>query len=128
MSLLLVGAITVAAVFLFVSGRLRIDLVSLLVLVAPVATQLGVSPRPFLFAIAFGDSALSRELAVWSRTMAQNPRRLRSDLNFAIDAAFREHGITVPFPQRVVRLTMAPEPAPDVAPRGTADPQRGRWP
>ena len=101
MSLLLVGAITVAAVFLFVSGRLRIDLVSLL---------------------AFGDSALSLELAVWSRTMAQNPRRLRSDLNFAIDAAFREHGITVPFPQRVVRLTMAPEPAPDVAPRGTADP------
>lgn len=40
MSLLLAGAITVAAVVLFVSGRLRIDLVSLLVLVTLGATRL----------------------------------------------------------------------------------------
>ena len=40
MSLLLADAITVAAVFLFVSGSLRIDLVSLLVLVALGATRL----------------------------------------------------------------------------------------
>lgn len=68
MNLLLAGAITVAAVSLFVSGRQRTHLVSLL---------LGV-----------------------------------------IDAVFREHGITVPFPQRDVRVAMAP----DVVPRGTADP------
>lgn len=76
------------------------------------------NPAPRVYFDAFGDSALSLELAVWSRTMAQNPRRLRSDLNFAIDAAFREHGITVPFPQRDVRVTMAH----GIVPRGTADP------
>lgn len=75
------------------------------------------NPAPRVYFDAFGDSALSLELAVWSRILAQNPRRLRSDLYFAIDAAFRSHGITVPFPQRDVRLTAAP----DVVPRGTPD-------
>jgi len=93
-----------------------------LLVVAAAHPAVLANPAPRVYFVAFGDSALSLELAVWSRTMAQNPRRLRSDLNFAIDAAFREHGITVPFPQRDVRVTMAPEPAPDVAPRGTADP------
>lgn len=56
---------------------------------------------------AFGDSALNLELAVSTQAMAQSPRRFRSELNFAIDAAFRQHGIQIPFPQRDVHLKSA---------------------
>jgi small-conductance mechanosensitive channel len=64
-------------------------------------------PPPTVFFDGFGDSSLNLELAVWSRDMAHNPRRLRSDLNFAIDAAFRRHGIVIPFPQRDLHLRSA---------------------
>ena len=59
------------------------------------------------------------ELVVWSRDMVQTPLRFRSDLNFAIDAAFRRHGIQVPFPQRDLHLKSGrvpgslPTPEPD---------------
>jgi small-conductance mechanosensitive channel len=57
-------------------------------------------PAPTVFFDEFGDSSLNMELAVWTRELAQNPRRLRSELNFAVDGAFRRHGVTIPFPQR----------------------------
>ena len=44
--------------------------------------------------------------------------RAISDINFAIDAAFREQGIEIPFPQRDLHLRGWPA---DVAPT----PQRG---
>jgi len=56
-------------------------------------------PAPVVFFSGFGDSALNLELAVWTRDMVPSPIRFRSDLNFAIDVAFRRHGITIPFPQ-----------------------------
>jgi small-conductance mechanosensitive channel len=61
-------------------------------------------PPPSVRFAAFGDSALNLELLVWTREMVQSPSRFRSDLNFAIDAAFRGAGIEVPFPQRDVHL------------------------
>lgn len=36
--------------------------------------------------------------------MSFRPRRFRSDLNFAIDQAFRERGIELPFPQRDIHF------------------------
>lgn len=57
-------------------------------------------PAPTVFFAGFGDSALNLELVVWAREMVQAPLRFRSDLNFAIEAAFRTHGIQIPFPQR----------------------------
>jgi small-conductance mechanosensitive channel len=56
-------------------------------------------PDPFVLFLGFGDSSLNFEL----RAVVQNiDRRLSviSDINFAIDAAFREKGIEIPFPQR----------------------------
>jgi len=40
---------------------------------------------------------------VWLRD-AEMRMQVASDLRFAIDAAFREHGITIPFPQRDLHL------------------------
>ncbi len=61
-------------------------------------------PQPAVNFTAFGESALELELAVWTLEMVPHQRVFRSDLNFAIDAAFRERGITVPFPQRDIHL------------------------
>jgi len=65
-------------------------------------------PAPAVFFDAFGDSSLNFELAVWTQDRAHNPRRFRSEINFAIEKALRESGIEIPFPQRVVHLRPPP--------------------
>jgi len=72
-------------------------------------------PPPTVFFHGFGESALNLELVVWTREMVQAPLQFRSDLNFAIEAAFRRHGIQIPFPQRDLHLmsgtgSVAPPP------------------
>jgi small-conductance mechanosensitive channel len=57
-------------------------------------------PAPTVFFSGFGDSSLNMELVVWTREMVHAPLQFRSDLNFSVDAAFRRHGIQIPFPQR----------------------------
>lgn len=56
-------------------------------------------PGPQVLFMGFGDSSLDFELRVFIR---QVDRRLAitSAINFAIDAVFREQGVTIPFPQR----------------------------
>lgn len=51
----------------------------------------------------FGDSALLFELRCFVKNV-DNRLRVRSEMNFAIDAAFREAGVQIPFPQRDVHL------------------------
>jgi len=53
--------------------------------------------------LEFGDSSLNFELLVWSDE-PPNYHRLKSQLNYAIDKAFREHDIEIPFPQRDVHI------------------------
>ncbi len=65
-------------------------------------------PAPAVFFSGFGDSALDFELAVWTQDRAHNPRRFRSEINFAIEKALRENNIEIPFPQRVVHLRPTP--------------------
>lgn len=57
------------------------------------------SPEPEVRFLEFGDSSLNFELLVWLDDPPGH-YRLRSDLNYAIDAAFRQQGIEIPFPQR----------------------------
>jgi small-conductance mechanosensitive channel len=61
------------------------------------------SPAPQVFFLGFGDNALNFELLVW---IAQPHRQLviKSDLYFAIEAAFRQHHIEVPFPQQDLHI------------------------
>jgi potassium efflux system protein len=66
-------------------------------------------PEPRALFLGFGESSLDFELRCFIRDV---DRRLqtRSDLNLAIDAAFREAGIEIPFPQRDLHFRSAPPP------------------
>ncbi len=60
-------------------------------------------PKPVVYFTDFGDSSLDFELAVWLDNPEVQPQ-VASDLRFAIDAAFRKHDISIPFPQRDLHL------------------------
>jgi potassium efflux system protein len=78
-------------------------------------------PAPEALFVGFGDSSLAFQLRVWS----EDPRwwNLRSDLAVALQAALRDAGIEVPFPQRDLHIRSlpagsAPGPGPDPDPEG----------
>jgi len=56
-------------------------------------------PDPYVLFLEFGDSSLNFELRVIIHDVNRRPRVI-SDLNRAINAAFKEQGIEIPFPQR----------------------------
>ena len=60
-------------------------------------------PAPFVMFENFGDSALEFDLRVFVKNFKTMEMTL-SDLRFAIDKEFRDEGITIPFPQRVLHF------------------------
>lgn len=58
-------------------------------------------PEPFVRFTNFGDSSLDFELHFWS-TRFMIIENVKSDLRFKIDDVFRQHNISIPFPQRDV--------------------------
>ncbi len=64
-------------------------------------------PQPKVLFLGFGDSSLNFELRCFIRNI-DNRLQVVSDLNFAIDAAFRAEGIEIPFPQRDLHLRSMP--------------------
>lgn len=60
-------------------------------------------PEPKVLFTDFADSSLNFRLA-FSLNDSFEKRFVQSDLRFAIDKAFRENGVTIPFPQRDVHL------------------------
>jgi small-conductance mechanosensitive channel len=65
------------------------------------------APAPEVRFLEFGDSSLNVDLLVWVADPGDLPR-IHSELNFAIDAAFRQAGIVIPFPQRDLNLQLTP--------------------
>ncbi|RME33763.1 MAG: mechanosensitive ion channel family protein, partial [Gammaproteobacteria bacterium] len=63
----------------------------------------GSSPPPKVLFLAFGDSALEFEIRFYIYNI-DDRLSVTSDLNFAIDQAFREAGIEIPFPQRDLHI------------------------
>ena len=61
------------------------------------------APKPSVLFLGFGDSSLNFELRCFIKNIDQR-FRITSDVNFAIDKAFRDAGIEIPFPQRDVHL------------------------
>jgi small-conductance mechanosensitive channel len=69
-------------------------------------------PSPHVFFDEFGDSSLNFTLAIWTSTHTDKPRRLKTELYFAIFEMFKEKGIEIPFPQRDVYIKSNVEPTP----------------
>ncbi|MEQ8768315.1 MAG: mechanosensitive ion channel [Planctomycetota bacterium] len=63
-------------------------------------------PAPDVYFVDFGSSSLDFVLLVWVSDSLPK-ERIASDLRFAIDAAFRRHGIRIPFPQRDLHIVSA---------------------
>jgi potassium-dependent mechanosensitive channel len=81
----------------------------------------GSAPEPVVLFLEFGDSSLNFELRIYIREIDMR-LAVVSDLNFAIDAAFREHGVEIPFPQRDVHVRDWPAPPrPPTPPEAPAD-------
>jgi potassium efflux system protein len=59
-------------------------------------------PEPQAFMIRFGDSSLDFRLLAWVR--ADEFLEVTSDLNVGVDAALKDAGISIPFPQRDLHL------------------------
>ena len=68
----------------------------------------GSSPKPLVLFRGFGDSSLDFELRVHLFDIDKRLSTI-SNLNFAIDKAFREEGIVIPFPQRDVHMKSLPD-------------------
>jgi potassium-dependent mechanosensitive channel len=60
-------------------------------------------PAPQALLVAFGDSAIDFELRAWTNQFERWPA-IRSELAIAVYAALQGEGMTIPFPQREVRL------------------------
>jgi small-conductance mechanosensitive channel len=67
------------------------------------------SPEPFVMFNDFGDSSLNFGIYFFIRDPFTDPR-IKSALRFAIDKAFRENEITIPFPQRDLHIISRPLP------------------
>ena len=75
------------------------------------------TPAPLGLLVGFGDSAINFELRAWTDQF-DDWLRIQSELAVAVYGAVHEAGMTIPFPQREVRLLTETEaghgPAPDV--------------
>ncbi len=62
-------------------------------------------PEPDVFFVDFGESSLNFRCFFWLRVRSPaDRRRVESDVRYRIDDLFREHGITIAFPQRDVHF------------------------
>jgi small-conductance mechanosensitive channel len=72
---------------------------NILIQVAEEHTKIMSTPKPFVRFLEFGSSSLDFEIIFWSREFLRI-EDVKSDLRFAINKAFREKGVEIPFPQR----------------------------
>lgn len=76
---------------------------SLLLKTAEEHSEVLSTPEPDVLFTEFGDSSLNFDLRVWIPS-PMGRFNITSDLNYAIDAAFRGNNIEIPFPQRDVHF------------------------
>lgn len=74
------------------------------------------SPKPIVWLVALGDNGLEHEIRLWISDPESGMANVTGDVLLRLLKLFREHGVTVPFPQRDVRIVPAavgePTPAP----------------
>lgn len=82
-----------------------VDLVRRLLAEAAVAqARVLKDPAPNAALSAFGADGLEFTLGYWIADPENGQLNLRSDINMAILRALREHGIEIPYPQRIVHM------------------------
>jgi len=69
------------------------------------------SPGPYSLFKGFGDSSLDFVVRFWTSDFG-NWIFIASEVTMGIDEKFKEHGITIPFPQRDLRIYSVDPPAP----------------
>ena len=69
------------------------------------------SPEPVARLLKFGDNGIELELRVWIEDPENGIANVTSDINLAFWKRFKQHDITIPFPQRDVRLVDKPASA-----------------
>ena len=70
-------------------------------------------PAPLVLLQTFADSGINLELGFWVADPAAGVGLLRSEINLAIWREFKQAGVTIPFPQREVRVIGGTGGAPD---------------
>jgi len=65
-------------------------------------------PKPSVWLTAFGESAIDHDILVWIADPEAGVGNVRSAVLNRLWELFREHGITVPYPQRDVHIRPAP--------------------
>jgi small-conductance mechanosensitive channel len=63
------------------------------------------SPEPGALVLRFGDSGIDLELGFWIGDPDAGTSNVRSDMNAGIWRAFRDAGIEIPYPRRVIEIT-----------------------
>jgi small-conductance mechanosensitive channel len=81
-----------------------LELVLRLLREAAVHSRVLNDPAPASFVTAFADSGINTELGFWVADPENGFLGLKSEINLAIWRAFKQHGISIPFPQREVRI------------------------
>ncbi|MEK6749044.1 MAG: mechanosensitive ion channel domain-containing protein [Pseudomonadota bacterium] len=61
-------------------------------------------PAPGVFVSKFGDNGIELSLVVWINDPQNGLGNVVSDLNLTIWRAFKKHGVSMPYPQREVRI------------------------
>jgi len=69
-------------------------------------------PRPAVWMTAFGESSIDHEIRVWIADPEAGIGSVRSDILNRLLDLLREHGLTIPFPQRDIRVKGWPEDRP----------------
>ncbi len=69
------------------------------------------TPEPAARLIGFGNNGIDLELRIWINDPEAGVANVVSDINLSIWKSFKENNITIPFPQREVRIVSAEAPA-----------------
>ena len=83
---------------------------------ARVSPRVLAEPPPSVALSAFGADGLEFTVGFWIADPENGLLGLRSQINLAILQALKQHGIDIPYPQRVLHVTGAPLPAADPGP------------
>ncbi|EXS69133.1 mechanosensitive ion channel family protein [Sphingobium sp. Ant17] len=70
------------------------------------------SPKPNVWLKGFGDSSVDHDILVWISDPESGVGNVRSDVLGRLWHLFRDHGVTIPFPQLVVHMVPPPPPEP----------------